>query len=103
MNEYELEKGRRKIEYTQANILSEAESLKTQMILIQSKLIPRAKERMKIVHNIAPRDMNSLKDHRETMEAFTDLRLQVLSLRARYEEIAAQLLQYSPTKGALYE
>jgi outer membrane protein TolC len=103
MTEYELEKGKRKIEYTQANIVSEAEALKAQMTLIQSKLIPRAKERMKIVHNIAPRDMNSLQDHRETMEAFTDLRLQVLSLRARYEQIAAQLLQYSPTKGALYE
>ena len=103
VTEYELQKGKREIEYTQANIVSEAQALKAQITLIQSKLIPRAKERMKIVHNIAPRDMNSLQDHRETMEAFTDLRLQVLSLRARYEQIAAQLLQYSPTKGALYE
>jgi len=103
LTEYELQKGKRKIEYAQANIVSEAEALKAQMALIESKLIPRAKERMKIVHNIAPRDMNSLQDHRETMEAFTDLRLQVLSLRAKYEQIAAQLLQYSPTKGAFYE
>lgn len=103
MTEYELEKGKRKVEYAQANILSEAEALKAQMALIESKLIPRARERMKIVHNIAPRDMNSLQDHRETMEAFTDLRLEVLSLRAKYEQIAAQWLQYSPTKGALYE
>lgn len=103
MTEYELEKGKRKIEYAQANILSEAEALKAQMALIESKLIPRARERMKIVHNIAPRDMNSLQDHRETMEAFTDLRLEVLSLRAKYEQVAAQWLQYSPTKGAFYE
>lgn len=103
MTEYELQKGKREIEYAQANIVSEAQALKNQMTLIQSKLIPRAKERMKIVHNIAPRDMNSLQDHRETMEAFADLRLQVLSLRARYEQIASELLLYSPTKGLLYE
>ena len=58
---------------------------------------------MKLVNNIAPRDKSSLQDHRDAMEAFIDLRLQVLSLRGRLEEVASELLKFTPQKENIYE
>lgn len=49
---------------------------------------------MKLVHNLAPRDMETLQDHRETMEAFPDLKLKALEIRRTYEETVAELLKF---------
>lgn len=103
MSEYELEKRKREIVYIQESSISEANAIKAQMELIQMKLIPRARERMKIVNNIAPRDINSLNDHRETMEAMVNLKLETLSLRSSYEKIVSVFLLYSAGKGAVNE
>lgn len=68
--EYELEKERRKISSEKESLLSRVHSIRRQLERLTEKLIPRAEKRMKIVHNLAPRDMETLQDHRETMEAF---------------------------------
>jgi outer membrane protein, heavy metal efflux system len=72
-----------------------AESLFKQIQLIREHLIPRAEKRQKLVHNLAPRDMEILQDHRETMEALPDLKLKLLDLRGQYEEAIAELNRYS--------
>jgi hypothetical protein len=38
--------------------------------------------------------METLQDHRETMEAFPELKLKVLDLRGRYEGAVAELVKY---------
>ena len=58
------------------------------------KLIPRAEKRMRLVRNQAPRDMETLQDHREIMEAFPDLKLKSLALREQYEEAVSELEKY---------
>lgn len=70
---------------------SRALSLKKQIDLIQSKLLPRAEKRMHLVRNLAPRDMESLQEHREGMEEFPDLKLKSLELRLQYEATVAEL------------
>lgn len=92
--EYEFEKQKRKIETEKTVLLGRAESLRKQLENINQKLLPRAERRMKLAHNVAPRDMETLQDHRETMEAFPDLKLKSLELRMQYEETAAQLRKY---------
>ncbi len=103
VSEYQLAKGKRAIEYAQKRLLEESKTIKKQLALIENQLLPRAKETMKLVNNIAPRDMTSLQDHRDAMEAFTDLRLQALSLRGRYEQVAAELLKFTADKENIYE
>ncbi len=103
VSEYQLEKGKRSVEYTQARLLEESKSIKKQLSLINSQLLPRARESMKLVNNIAPRDQSSLQDHREAMEAFTDIRLQALYLRQRYEQVVSELLKFSISKEDIYE
>ena len=49
---------------------------------------------MALVRNVAPRDMESLQDHRETMEAFPELKLKVLELRGQYEEVVSELVKF---------
>jgi len=73
------------------SLTARAESLKKQINLIQTKLLPRAEKRMRLVHNLAPRDMESLQEHREGMETFPDLKLKSLDLRIQYEEAVAEL------------
>lgn len=92
--EYEFEKQKRKIETERGVLLGRAQSLRTQLENITRKLLPRAERRMKIAHNIAPRDMETVQDHRETMEAFPDLKLRGLDLRMQYEETIAGLLKF---------
>jgi len=89
------------IEAKTSSLLSRAESLKKQLDLISEKLLPRAEKRMRLVHNLAPRDMESLQDHREAMEAFPDLKLRALDLRLQYETTVAELSAFSSaTEGA---
>jgi outer membrane protein TolC len=92
--ELTLEKETRKIDSQKEILRTEARALKEQLDNIQQRLLPRAEHRMKLVHNLAPRDMATLQDHRETMEAFPDLKLKALDLRARYEGAVAELLKY---------
>lgn len=91
--EYSQEKIR--IEATTTSMLAKAESLKKQIELINEKLLPRAEKRMKLVHNLAPRDMESLNDHREAMEQFPDLKLKGLDLRMQFESTVAELARFA--------
>lgn len=90
-SELEYEQTRRKIDNEKIVLVTKAISLKKQLDNINQKLLPRAEKRMKLVHNLAPRDMEALQDHRETMEAFPDLKLKALELRGLYEEAVAEL------------
>lgn len=91
---FELEKAKRNFESDKINLQSRSESLKKQILALKEKLIPRAEIRMKLVHNIAPRDMESLQDHRETMEAFPELKMKALDLRMEYEQAISVLEKY---------
>jgi outer membrane protein TolC len=89
--EAEFHQERLEVKAKSVSLKARAESLKKQLNLIQSKLIPRAEKRMKLVHNLAPRDMESLQEHREGMETFPDLKLKSLDLRIQYEETISEL------------
>lgn len=93
-SEFEFEWKKRKIDSEKSTFFARATSLKKQIDNINQRLLPRAEKRMKLVHNLAPRDMETLQDHRETMEAFPDLKIKALDLRAQYEETVAELLKY---------
>lgn len=97
--ELEFNQEKRKIDSRKVSLLAKAESLRKQLDLLKEKLLPRAEKRMHLVHNLAPRDMETLQDHRETMEAFPDLKLKALDLRMQYEEVAAELQTYSSEKS----
>ena len=93
-SEFEFAQETRKVGTEQSVLLNKAASLKKQLDNITQRLLPRAEKRMKLVHNLAPRDMETLQDHRETMEAFPDLKLKALDLRRQYEGTVAELLKY---------
>jgi len=80
-------------------LYEKAKSLLKQIENLKNKLIPRAEKRMRMVHNLAPRDMETIIDHRETMEAFPNLKMNELELRRQYEEVVAELEKYIPNKG----
>lgn len=99
----QAEKLRAEAEYSQeklrvtastASLSARAQSLKKQIDLIVSKLLPRAEKRMNLVHNLAPRDMESIQEHREGMEAFPDLKLKALDLRMQFESTVAELAKF---------
>lgn len=96
--EFRLEKERRKVEAERVSLEARAESLRSRLATLREKLLPRAEKRMKLVHNIAPRDMETLQDHRETMEAFPDLKLKELELRMELEQTSAELAKYFPVE-----
>jgi outer membrane protein TolC len=83
-----------------AALTARAGSLKQQLELINQKLIPRAEKRMKLIRNLAPRDMESLQEHREGMEVFPDLKIKALDLRLQYETTIAALMTYVSDKSA---
>ena len=58
---------------------------------------------MKAVHNLAPRDMETLQDHRETREAFPELQMKALELRLLYEETVTEIEKYLPGKEMAHE
>lgn len=96
--EFGYEQTKRKIETERTVLTTKATALKTQLDNINQKLLPRVEKRIKLLHNLAPRDMETLQDHRDAMEAFPELKLKALDLRERYEETVAELLRY--TRGA---
>lgn len=94
-SELELDDRTRKVGAEISVLATRAASLRKQLENIQERLLPRAERRMKLVHNLAPRDMETLQDHREAMEAFPDLKLKALDLRLKYEETVAELAKFS--------
>lgn len=92
--EYELIKQTRAIEADKNILLKRASSLKKQIENLKLKLLPRAEKRMKVARNLAPRDMETLQEHRDTMEAFPDLKMKALDLRMEYETTVANLEKY---------
>lgn len=99
--EINLNKERRNIDVKYATLSSKVESLQKQLLNLKKKLIPRAEQRMKLVYNLAPRDMETIQDHRETMDAFPNLRLTELELRMKYEETISELEKYIVNKGPI--
>ena len=92
--EYEYEREKLKVETERSSLLSKAESLREQIELISEKLIPRAHKRMKVMNNLAPRDMQTLEAHLATMNALPELKMKSLELRMQYEEAVAGLNKY---------
>lgn len=97
--ELELEQAKRRIETESYSFTQRAASLKSQLENIKTKLLPRARARMNLVRNIVPRDMESLQNQRETMEAFPDLRLKTLGLRLEYETVVSELEKYTSNEA----
>lgn len=97
--ELRVEQQTRDLAAKRATLLSRADSLKKQLEKLNGALLPRTERRMRLVHNLAPRDMESLQDHREAMEAFPDLKLKALDVRAQYEETVAELQKYTAEDG----
>lgn len=82
---------KRKVDSDRLKLYSKAQTLKKQIDQLKDKIIPRAEKRVRLVHNLAPRDLETLQDHRETMEALPELKIKVLELRAQYEETVSEL------------
>lgn len=93
--EYEYKREKQKVESEVISLFKKAESLKKQISVLKDKILPRAERRMKIAHNLAPRDMETLQDHRETMEAFPELKMKALELREQYEEAVTELEKFA--------
>jgi outer membrane protein TolC len=93
--EYILAQEKRQIESKRETLFARAESLRRQLDQFRDKLLPRAEKRMRLIHNVAPRDMETLQDHRETMEALPDLKLKALDLREQYEDVVAELEKFA--------
>ncbi|GIL18700.1 MAG: hypothetical protein BroJett040_24510 [Oligoflexia bacterium] len=89
--EYELEKSRRSVKLQHGQLMYKLKSIEKQYRDYQEKIIPRAVKRMKVTHNIAPRDMESLIDHREAKESLPEYKLRALELRTQLEENYAEL------------
>jgi len=93
--EYRLQLEKRNVESAVTSVYSRAKNLKQQIDLINEKLIPRAEKRMRLLHNLAPRDMETLIEHREVLEEIPNLKLKLLELRSLYEESVMQLQVFS--------
>ena len=101
--EYELEKQKRNLESEKILLLTKAESIKKQLETFSESIIPRAKKRIKLVHNLAPRDMETLQDHREASEALPVLKMKALELRLEYEATIATMEKYLSQKGQQHD
>jgi outer membrane protein TolC len=70
---------------------SNAESLRAQLLSYLNQIIPQALKRMKLAHSVAPTDMESLNEHRESMQSYVELQLAALNLRIDYEKAVSEL------------
>ena len=100
--ELSLSREKKNLEAKIISLYVKAESLLKQIENLKNKLIPRAEKRMRLVHNLAPRDMETITDHRETMEAFPNLKMNELDLRLQYEEVVSELEKHI-SKGLYHE
>jgi len=91
---YEFEKNIRNFNSAKIIHFSRLESLKKQIDILNNKLIPRATKRIRLVRNLIPRDLETLQDHRETMEALPDLKMKAIDFRIEYEKSIAELEKY---------
>jgi outer membrane protein TolC len=89
--EYRFDLESRRIESRRASLVNKAESLKKQLDQFRVKIVPNAEKRVRLVYNVAPRDLETLQDHREAMESLPELKLKALDLRDQYEETVAEL------------
>lgn len=96
--EYELENQRRNFNSAKVTLQSRVESLKKQLDVFNNKLIPRAEKQIKLLRYLAPRDMATLQEHRETLEALPELKIKILEIRLKYEEAVAELEKYTPNR-----
>lgn len=92
--QFELEKQKNEISAQKENLLEKVQILKNQILNLKEKTIPRAEKRIKLVRNVAPRDMETLQDHRDTMEALPKLKEKALELRVQYEKAISDLGKY---------
>jgi outer membrane protein TolC len=99
--QFEFDREKRRIQTDKASLLIKAEALRKQLDNLLTKILPRAEKRMRLVHNLAPRDLETLQDHRETMEAFPDLKLKALEYREQYEEAVSEIQKYAQSKDDL--
>jgi cobalt-zinc-cadmium efflux system outer membrane protein len=96
--EMRLEQEQRRIGSQRETLLTKAEALRKQLDQFQKSLIPRAEQRLRLVHNLAPRDFESLQEHREAIAAFPELKLKALDLREQYEETVANIEKIGSSK-----
>jgi outer membrane protein TolC len=89
--EVELHNKRTSLLAEKAEILAKAQRVRKQLELIDQRLMPRAREREKLIHQISPRDMESLQDHRMALEAGPELKQKRLNLWLEYQDLTAEL------------
>lgn len=94
MTEHLYQKEKNRISQEKQFLLSKAQALRSQMRQIEDKLLPRAKQRMTIARNLSPRDMETLQDHRDTMDVFPDLKMKLLDIRWEYESTLSDIEKY---------
>lgn len=92
--EAEYQKDKIRIETELKILFDRLSSLKKQLDNINQKLIPLAKKRLSVIRNLAPRDIPTLQEYRETTENFPDLKLEALTVRTKYEETLSEILKY---------
>ncbi len=92
--ELRLQQEQKNFAAERALLLSRAYAFQKQLEQIRERLLPRAEKRLRLVHNLAPRDLEILQDHRETMELIPDLKLKALEIRGQYEAVVADLKKY---------
>lgn len=91
IEENKLANETRRIESIRLSLMKRAENLQKQLETLKTKLIPRANKRAHLLHNFTYRDMATLVDHRETLDALPELKIKSLNLRIKYEETVSEL------------
>ncbi len=71
--------------------VNRAKSLQNQIQHIESRIIPVAEKRLKVVHGLALRDMEGLSDHKNSLELLPNLRSKLLNLKVEYFNTLAKL------------
>ncbi len=92
--EFSLSQEQRQVETKRSILIARALSFKKQLTQLKEKLLPKAENRMRLVRNLAPRDLETLQDHREAMEAYPELKLKTLEMRGQYEETISALEKF---------
>jgi outer membrane protein TolC len=70
---YRFQKMKIEVQNAKTALQSRAQSYRKQLENLKANILPRAKKRMELIHGIAPRDMESLQDHREILESYSDM------------------------------
>ncbi len=93
--QFEFDKEKRNFLSDKSVLFSRIKSLRKQLDTLNTRLIPRAEKRKKLLQNISLRDMEALQDHRDTMEALPDLKMKALDYRLDYEKAVAEVVKYN--------